>query len=368
MLPSSPKNFGRLSEVFVSALDSVLGRANSLKFESSDSFLVILVDGLGVVNLRHAAAHARFLNHESTKRSSLFSGFPTTTASSLTSLATGLVNGDHSIIGYRVHDRSLGKSINFLNDLGADLNPRVYQSSETVSERGLRSGVDVIGIGSAEYEHSGFTKATMPAAKYQPANSIAERFAAAKRQLRSSGKLLYLYIPELDQSAHRFGSDSNSWLALVEEVDSELRRLSKDVPKNVKCVLTADHGILNVPKTRHVYLDEFDSFSELLDIGGDPRAPFLYFPLGTDLEAKRAELEQDLNRYCSFATFDELAEAGWLSRPSENSRRLVPDFVIIAKGERVFYHRDFASKRSLEMIGQHGGLSKAEWEVPLIRI
>jgi hypothetical protein len=32
----------------------------------------------------------------------------------------------------------------------------------------------------------------------------------------------------------------------------------------------------------------------------------------------------------------------------------------------VIYHRDFAKPKSLEMIGQHGGMTKSEWEVPLI--
>jgi hypothetical protein len=32
----------------------------------------------------------------------------------------------------------------------------------------------------------------------------------------------------------------------------------------------------------------------------------------------------------------------------------------------VVYHRGFAKQKSLEMIGQHGGMTKAEWEIPLL--
>jgi hypothetical protein len=32
----------------------------------------------------------------------------------------------------------------------------------------------------------------------------------------------------------------------------------------------------------------------------------------------------------------------------------------------VIYHRKFAKAKSLQMIGQHGGMTKAEWEVPLV--
>jgi hypothetical protein len=45
---------------------------------------------------------------------------------------------------------------------------------------------------------------------------------------------------------------------------------------------------------------------------------------------------------------------------------MAPDLVLLPKSDRVIYHRGFAKARSLLMIGQHGGMTQAEWEVPLI--
>jgi hypothetical protein len=101
-------------------------------------------------------------------------------------------------------------------------------------------------------------------------------------------------------------------------------------------------------------------------IGGDPRCGFLYFPDETNLVIKRAELSTELAGLADVATVQELVETGWLHSLSETAMKVTPDLIVLPKGDRVIYHRGFAKKKSLEMIGQHGGMSKAEWEVPLL--
>ena len=62
MLPALPKTFGRLSDVFISALGSITGRDNRLSLPKVRSAAVIMVDGLGSGNIRQAAGHAPYLN------------------------------------------------------------------------------------------------------------------------------------------------------------------------------------------------------------------------------------------------------------------------------------------------------------------
>jgi hypothetical protein len=291
MLPSVPKSLGRLSDAYLSAYLALGTSDNPLKLPIRKSYLVILVDGLGVSNIKSAGGHANFLNQKLKSSKSLFSGFPATTTSSLTSLATGKSNGEHAVLGHRVYDRPLEQNINFLNDLGTDLDPRKYQDFETISELAAREGVLVSTIGPAEYDRSGFTMATMPNAKYIAASSFEERFKAAQRALTVPNSLTYLYFPELDQLAHRFGSNSQNWLNAIEELDSELAKFSRSLSSNLGVVLTADHGIIDVLADKHIYLDEYECFDDLEQIGGDPRVSFLYFPSGVNLLQKREENE-----------------------------------------------------------------------------
>jgi hypothetical protein len=366
MLPSVPKSFGRLSEAYLSAFLALDGRSNPLSLAPRQSYAVILVDGLGVSNIKAAGGHAGFLNQKLANSKSLYSGFPTTTATSLASFATGKQSGEHAFIGYRVFDRQSSRAINLLNDLGNDLPPRKYQDLTTISEQGAASGKRMLTIGPAEYETSGFTQATMPASKYVPAKSFQDRFEFARSELTKPGSLIYLYIPELDQLAHRFGTTSQKWLNTIEELDSALGSFAKLLPKATGAILTADHGVIDVPKTSHVYLDEFESMQDLLMVGGDPRVGFAYFDSKVDIKRKRASIEAELGSLVDVASVQELVEAGWYQPLSATAANLAPDLILLPKGERVIYHRDFARPKSLEMIGQHGGMTKAEWEVPLL--
>jgi hypothetical protein len=366
MLPSVPKSLGRLSDAYLSAYLALSSSDNPLKLAQKKSYLVILVDGLGTANIKSAAGHAGFLNRKLVSAKSLFSGFPATTSSSLTSLATGAANGSHAVLGHRVYDRGIGQNINFLNDLGLELDPREYQELETISEQAAKNGVVVSTIGPSEYDKSGFTKATMPNATYIPAQSFQDRFTAAKKALSVPKSLTYLYFPELDQLAHRYGSNSKQWLNTIEELDAELVKFARSIQSTAGVILTADHGVIDVEPARHIYLDEYECFNDLEQIGGDPRVSFLYFHEDTDLATKLVEIAQAIGIICDVVTIADLIAAGWLFNLSEQAKRVAPDLVLLPKADRVAYHRGFAKARSLLMIGQHGGMTQAEWEVPLI--
>ena len=105
MLPAAPKDVGRLSDVFVSAAAAIgKGSENRLRLPKVSSAVVVLVDGLGYENLTAASGYARFLNSQ--KVEAMRCEFPSTTATSLTGLATGMRSGEHGIIGYSVFDRN----------------------------------------------------------------------------------------------------------------------------------------------------------------------------------------------------------------------------------------------------------------------
>jgi hypothetical protein len=270
------------------------------------------------------------------------------------------------VLGHRIYDRELKQNINFLNDLGVDLNPAKYQDLETLSERARAQGVKVSTIGPAEYEGSGFTLATMPAASYIRAETFHDRFSASLNALKVNNSLTYLYFPELDQLAHRFGVSSMQWLNAIEELDSELAKFAAKLPATSGVVLTADHGVIDVSSQRHIYLDEFECFFDLEQIGGDPRVGFLYFKSGTDVARKRVEIEAAVGAICDVVSVSELVDGGWLAELSDQASKAAPDLVLLPKSDRVVYHRGFAKSRSLLMIGQHGGMTQAEWEVPLL--
>ena len=366
MLPSVPKTLGRLSDVLTSAASAVLGEANPLQLAKTSSAVVILVDGLGWQNLRGAGGHARFLNSLAERTKAVNTVLPTTTAAALTSLATGLQPNEHGVIGYRVFDRGTGRDHNLLSGWSGFSESDGWRNGLTVSQKLAVEGRSMFFVGPAAYERSGFTNIIMPAATYVPADLIAARFKAALNLLTTESSLVYLYIPELDQTAHANGVDSDKWLGLLEELDGIVREFAGKLPKAAGALITADHGIVDVPQTAHINL-EHAGVDEIRHYGGDTRCGYLYLESGADADAARSLLQQYCGSAVTVVTPPELVASGWMKPYASSAERLAPDLVLLANKDVAVYHRDFSSRKSYSMVGHHGSWSAAELQIPILR-
>lgn len=366
MLPSVPSTLGRLTEVFTAALWAVLGKKNSLGLPSVKNACVILVDGLGSSNIESRAGHAPLIAAQLKADGGIFCGFPSTTVTSLSSLLTGKSAGQHGMVGYQILDPHTRERVNLLTGIKDRADAKKWQPEVTVSEICQQNSVECFFVGPADYENSGFSLATMPGVKYVPAKTIEDRFEAAAKILGSgSAKLVYLYVPELDQAAHSFGFKSIQWVQKLEDLESSLKAFLRNMSKSIGLLLTADHGIIDVPIEKHIYLDEI-SIPELEFVGGDPRVLFLYF-LSQPTVADRSRIQEFLGKRAYVATRDEVIEANWFGETQDFAVARMPEIFLISIGETALYHRDFAKPNSLKMIGQHGSVSHEELAVPLLR-
>ena len=368
MLPALPKSFGRLTDVFASCLGSITGIDNRLSFARSKRVCAILVDGLGAANLRAAAGHAPYLNSALSASKPISCGFPSTTATSITSFATGLTAGQHGFVGYKVFDRVNQQPANLLTGWGVEQNASLWQPQQTISEKSAASGVVTYVVGPAEYAGSGFTEATMRKAQYVGAKTVSDRVDRALCLLNGKDDcLVYLYVPELDQAAHAYGSDSSIWLQKIEELDSQVRRFTKSLPKEASVCLTADHGIIDVSHDQQIYLDELISDTgKLLDVGGDPRVNFLYLADSQEAPSLASQLNDSLNNRAVALTRQQIIEQNWYLGLTETAIDRLPEVMVLATKTTAIYHREFAKPKSLQMIGQHGGLSAQELQIPLL--
>ena len=367
MLPAAPKTLGRLSDVFISALGAITGQSNRLGFKRASKAVVVLVDGLGSENLRAAAGHAPFLNAALRESKSINTVFPSTTAAAITSFGVGMVPSDHGVFGYSVFDRSVNQVRNLLTGWGDDFLPHDFQTNQSVTQVTASHNVDSYTVGPGEYEGSGFTQLNMDAAKYVAARSFDERVEETLKIVRGKSRsLTYLYFPELDSIAHASGAGSLEWLAKLEDLDAAIKSLTAELPKDTGLILTADHGIVDVPRENQIYLDDFE-IPGLTAVTGDPRNCFLYFESGVSVETVAEKLAAELDDRCYVVSPQQLIDFGWLGRSIANAEFL-PDLFVIAKTTAACYHRGFAKPQSLRMIGQHGGISQAELSVPLLKL
>ncbi len=352
--------------MFVSALGAITGSGNRLGLRRVTSACVILVDGLGAHNLLSNSGHAPFISQAS--MSKIGTVFPSTTAAAISSFATGQMPGVHGVVGYQVFDRKAQAPLNLLTGLN-DQTVGDWQRFETVSAVARAQGVNVYSVGPGEYSKSGFTSATMPGAEFVAGKTVSDRFSAAAKLLSTGkNKLVYVYVPELDQRAHAYGTASSQWRDMLEELNAEVKRFVQDLPKGTGALLTADHGIVDVDKAHHVYLDEYnDAIPGLVSVGGDPRVLYLYFEPGETAEKRKELLQSALKERATVFTSLEVCAAGYFGDISPESSDTLPDLMVFARPRSALYHRGFAKPKSLQMIGQHGGISPEELMVPLVR-
>ena len=344
---------------------SVLGKPNKLNLPARRSVLVVLVDGLGSRNLKESGAHAGFLNSQNSIPASCY--YPSTTASSLVSFATGKPPWENNFIGYQVYDRSTKTSMNLLSGWTNQDDAKTFQPLETISEQALSAGLEFHSVAPVIYKDSGFTAATMRGATFHGLNTVADRFSKALELLaQPTSKIIYLYVPELDQCAHAFGWKSVKWLNLLEDLDAEVQAVSRALPKNTGMILTADHGVLDIAPGNHIYLDEYLDADKFEFVGGDTRGLFLYLKDQSTTDEISRILESEIGDSSYLVTPEEFIAQGYWRESSKKS--LLPDLVVLAKREVALYHRGFAKRKSLEMIGHHGSISNAELAIPLITI
>ncbi|MFZ2748983.1 MAG: alkaline phosphatase family protein, partial [Propioniciclava sp.] len=90
------------------------GWENVLGVPEASRWVLLLVDGLGDLNLAEAVEEAPFLGGLRTTGGQLTAGVPSTTATSITSLGTGLTPGQHGMLGYSFRNPVGGGLLNAL--------------------------------------------------------------------------------------------------------------------------------------------------------------------------------------------------------------------------------------------------------------
>jgi hypothetical protein len=341
-----------------------------MRLARADRVVVVLVDGLGAAAIRARAGHARTLAGTLTAIDTVF---PTTTAAALATLATGVPPGAHGMVGYSVRDSSNDRLFNELSGWDALVDPVDWQPVATVFEQLVASGLQAVAVGPARYRDSGFTHAVLRGATYRPAETIDARFAIAKAWLREPGPagLMYLYVPELDVIAHAKGWESGEWTTRLEAVDAAVRDLASALRAVDGLLVTADHGVVDVPATSHILIG---SDPELVDgirfVGGEPRCLQLYFEPDLDAEAREALTErwrESESARSWVVTRAEAIAADWFGEVTQDAAERIGDILVAARKNIAYYDERTAQPRSLAMVGQHGSWSPAELQIPLCR-
>ncbi|QKV92147.1 alkaline phosphatase family protein [Streptomyces sp. NA02950] len=364
----------------IAAGQEIPGFASGLALAPADRVCVFLIDGLGWELLRAHPAEAPFLT---TLLSSslngtgapLTAGFPSTTATSLASVGTGLPPGAHGLPGYTVADPATGHLMNQLR-WQPWTDPYLWQPYPTVFQRADAAGVHTCQVSAPTFGETPLTKIALSGGTFHGRLSGEERMDLAAEQLAAGGRsLVYTYYSEVDGKGHRFGVDSAEWRDQLRYVDRLAQRLAEQLPPRTALYITADHGMIDIPfdpESRIDFDEDWELRAGVALLGGEGRARHVYAVPGAagDVLAVWREV---LGDRMWVAGRDEAIEAGWFGRPGdgggvdERVYRRIGDVVAAAAADVAIVASESEPKESA-MVGLHGSMTPVEQLVPLLEV
>jgi len=360
---TAPARITEIIPAVAAALGAPFDASPGWTLPPADAYVVALVDGMGEVLLREHADEAPFLN--SLEGLPAISELPSTTVTSLTSLGTALPPSSHGMVGYTCRIPGTDRLLNALV-WDKDVVPEEWQPLPTAFERLARKHVAVSVVGARDYAISGLTGVSQRGAVYLSADRFGERLAHAVSASRHKPSLTYVYDGDLDWIGHRHGVDSPQWRAQLRLIDSSLEQLRAALPASVRLVITADHGMIDIPTHRKFDVDSSPGLRQgVALIGGEARFRYLYCePDLADNVARRwreAISEDD----ATILTFEEAQAAGWFGAADARIRPRFGDVVVASL-------RDFAVMSSVDnqhefkLVGVHGSITERETRIPLL--
>ena len=338
-------------------IDSLaLGRAENRE-------VLILIDGMGQDAIdKYGDQFPIFDELKQVKK--LYTNFPSTTATSLSTLGTGVLPGVHGMLGYTVRvPRSDNRLLNALK-WDERVDPVMWQKVPTLFERAVLAGVSVTHVAAKRYEGSGFTQAALRGAKYVGANGVDEMATAVSAALKPQPSFVYTYLNTLDSAGHSDGVGSDKWLTALQQVSEFITKVKQLAPAGTRIWVTSDHGMVN--STEQIILGQDNKLLENVTlIGGEPRARHIYIKEGAASETI-AQWQEFFGSKVRVLSKDTAIKDGLFGPVvTEDSHDRLGDLIAIANNDLILV--DPARVREeTSMVGHHGGVTDIEVEIPLL--
>jgi predicted AlkP superfamily pyrophosphatase or phosphodiesterase len=284
---------------------------------------------------------------------------PTTTATALSSIATGLTPGEHGLIGYRM--MLAGEVINVLRWQVEKQDRRRSRPPADVQPFPAFLGRSVPVVSPAELEGSAFTEAHLRGGRpvgWRAASSIAVEVG---EQLRAGERFVYAYYGGIDKIAHERGFN-DFYDAELRTADRLVADISEQLPPGAVLLVTADHGQVEVGD------NIVHPSSELLahvDVqSGEGRFRWLHARRGAVDDLLKVA-DHEVGHLAWVVPREQMIDEQWFGptvAPPVAAR--LGDVALVAHAPVSFY--DPADTGPFELVCRHGSLTSAEVYVPLL--
>ncbi|MDX2379195.1 MAG: alkaline phosphatase family protein [Acidimicrobiia bacterium] len=323
----------------------------------ADAVVLLVLDGLG---WEQFGQHRRLMPALSAMRGGTIQTVaPTTTATALSSITTGLTPGEHGLIGYRIVLG--GDVVNVLRWANAERGVRRSSPPRDVQPFDPFMGERPPVISPAELENSGFTEAhlrgSIPAGWRSP-SSIAVEAAA---RIADGEPFVYCYYGGIDKIAHERGFGPY-YDAELQYADALVSDILATIPAGTALLVTADHGQVEVGD--RIVHPSVELLRGVTLQSGEGRFRWLHVADGA-LEGTAAIARDEVGHLAWVVTREQTLDEGWFGpivSPPVQSR--LGDVALVAREPVSFY--DAGDGGPFELVCRHGSLTSAEVDVPLL--
>ena len=326
---------------------------------------VLLVDGLGADLVRAHADVAPTLAALATPAGDLSAPCPSTTPVSLTTLGTGLPPGSHGVLGFVTAIPGEERTLNHVQ-WADDPDPELWQPRRSVFAQAADAGVEVTAVAPYAFRGSGLSNAAYRGARYSGTVGAGDLAALLVQSLDAAPRaLVYGYTAELDLTGHVRGVDSASWRAQLALVDRLVEQVVDGLPDDAALLVTADHGMLDVPADTRLDLDATPELTNGVRLlAGEPRARYLHAVPGAEADLL-ARWREVLGERAWVTGRDEAIASGVFGPVDDDLAGRIGDVVALARGTWALTATEREPGPS-RLVGYHGSLTATELAIPLL--
>ncbi len=322
----------------------------------ADQVVLLVLDGLGWAAVQqHSDIVPALLAMEGGPITTVV---PSTTASALTSISTGMPPARHGVVGYRmlVGDEVLNVLRWTVRDGARAPDPFDVQRHTAFLGR------EIPVVTRAEFRTTGFTRAHLRGARFVGWHTDSSMIEHVLACVEAGERFVYAYLPNVDTVAHEFGLLHRAYRRELAATDHIVAQLRDALPRRAALLVTSDHGQVHLERDSWIELGDLSPMVETM--AGDGRFRYLYARKGAArdlLDAARAAVG-DLAWVWSRK---ELLGEGLLGDGAVGS---IPgrlgDVVLAARAPVAFV--DPALPNEVQLRSGHGSLTSEEMLVPLL--
>ncbi len=339
-------------------------RESSVMSFAGKPISLVVLDGLGL-DLALASGVSR-------DTEGITSVFPSITATALTTLMSGELPGEHSVLGDSTFVRRLGSIINngsyrsIYCDEKDSLSRylpinEVYNSPNIIAEA-TSNGMKCAVISPYQWENAAFARlSSSPAGEHFYYSDFEGAISLYNNIMKRNYDYIYFYIPYIDISSHKLGPGSTETLQVARQIINSVTRVSMDHTDKYTTIITADHGHIRIDKWVNLELDNMNLGKDSIPLFGSPRSLFMNY---SDEQAET--LRATLSESSIFKATDQNLRK--LLGSSKCMKKTMFTHLAGAISHSSYYYPISIANGSSKIIGDHGGLTREEMIVPCITI